>query len=193
VKRGVRATNRVVAFVVGLALLVVGVAAVLWWAGVLGDVWAQTPTALDPGRVSEVTDATWFGWAATVSGVVLGLLALWWLLAHLGTPRVGTLTLAGSDASGRLTIDVGALAGHVADEARRLPGVVGARSTVDLDRGRYVLVSTLQVDPEADLPALADDVAALVARARDVVGIRRLAARTHLAVRRRARGGPRVV
>jgi len=190
--RGVRAVNRIVAFVVGLVLLVVGIAAVLWWAGVLGDVWQATPTALDPGRVDEVTGASWFGWVATASGVVLGLLALWWLVAHLGTPRVGTITLAGSDASGRLTIDVGALAGHVAEQARRLPGVVGARTTVDLERGRHVLVSTLQVDPEADLPELADEVAALVDRARDVVGIRRLAARTRLAVRRRTHQGPRV-
>lgn len=191
-RRGVRAVNRVVAFVVGLALLVVGVAAVLWWAGVLGDVWTDAPWGLDPRRVQEVLVLPWFGGVATACGVLLAVLAVWWLVAHLGSPRVGTLTLPGSDASGRLSLDVGALASHVADQARRLPGVSGARSTMDLERGRYVLVSTLQVDPEADLPALADDVAALVTQARDVVGIRRLAARTRLAVRRRTRGGPRV-
>jgi len=190
--RGVRSVNRVVACVVGLVLLLVGVAAVLWWTGTLADLWSGTPDALDARRVDEVTGAAWFGAVATACGVVLGLLALWWLVAHLGSPRVGTLTLTGSGASGRLTLDAGSLAGHVAEQARRLPGVVGARTAVDLEHGRHVLVSTLQVDPEADLPALADEVAALVTQARDVAGIRGLAARTRLAVRPRARGGTRV-
>ncbi|MBD7919813.1 hypothetical protein H9657_16195 [Cellulomonas sp. Sa3CUA2] len=190
--RGLRGLNRVVAFVVGLALLVVGVGAVLWWTGTLGDVWAATPAALDPGRVREVTDAGWFGAVATASGAVLALLALWWLAAHLTTPRAGTLTLPGSEPAGRLTLDPGALAGHVAEQARRLPGVVGARTVVDRERGRHVLVSTLQVDPGTDLPTLADQVAALVTEARDVAGIHGLAARTRLAVRRRARSRRRV-
>ncbi|UZN03611.1 hypothetical protein [Cellulomonas sp. S1-8] len=190
--RGVRSVNRVAAFVVGLVLLVVGVAAVLWWTGTLGDVWAAAPDALDPRAADEVTGAGWFGAVATASGVVLAALALWWLAAHLASPRVGTLTLPGSDASGRLTLDGGSLAGHLAEQARRLPGVVGARSVVDLERGRHVLVTTLDVDPEADLPTLATDVADLITRARDVLGIRGLSARTRLAVQRRSRGGPRV-
>ena len=190
--RGVRAVNRLVALVVGLALVVVGVAAVMWWTGTLEDVWAAAPGALDPGRIEEVTGTGWFGATATAVGVVLGLLALWWLAAHLRTPREGTLTLSGSDASGRLTLDPGALASHVAQEARRLPGVVGSRSVVDRDGGRHVLVSTVQVNPEADLPVLGQDVTALVTRARDVLGRPTMAARTHLAVQRRARGGPRV-
>ncbi|WP_218780061.1 hypothetical protein, partial [Cellulomonas iranensis] len=57
--------------------------------------------------------------------------------------------------------------------------------------GRHVLVSTLRVDPEADLDALSRDVADLVARTRDVTGLDDLAARTRLAVQRRTRG-PRV-
>ncbi|MBO3089700.1 alkaline shock response membrane anchor protein AmaP [Cellulomonas dongxiuzhuiae] len=190
--RGLRGLNRVVAFVVGLALLVVGVAAVLWWTGTLGDLWDATPETLDPSRAEEVTSTGWFGAVATACGAVLALLALWWLAAHLASPRAGTVTLRGSDPAGRLTLDPGALAGHVAEQARRLPGVVGARTVVDRERGRHVLVSTLQVDPETDLPTLADQVADLVADARDVAGIQGLAARTRLAVRRRARGGPRV-
>ncbi|MBO0898373.1 hypothetical protein J1G42_00130 [Cellulomonas sp. zg-ZUI222] len=190
--RGVRAVNRAAALLVGLVLLAAGVAAVLWWSGLLGDWWSRTPSALDAGRADEVVDRSWFGGVATVSGVLLGLLALWWLLAHLRTPRVRTLALSGSDGSGRLTLDAAALAGHVAQEARRLPGVVGARAQLDRERGRDVLVSTLQVDPQADLPELGKDVAALVMRARDVGGLRGMSARTHLAVRRRAREGPRV-
>ena len=190
--RGVAAVNRVVALLVGLVLLAAGVAAVLWWSGLLGDWWSRTPTALDPTQADQVVDRSWFGGVATVGGVLLGLLALWWLLAHLRTPRVRTVSLDGSDGSGRLTLDASALAGHVAQEARRLPWVVGARAQLDRERGHDVLVSTLQVDPEADLPTLGQDVAALVARARDVGSLRGMTARTHLAVRRRARGGPRV-
>ncbi|MCC2314953.1 hypothetical protein [Cellulomonas xiejunii] len=190
--RGLRGLNRVVAFVVGLPLVVVGVAAVLWWTGTLRDVWPQTPDVLDPRRVQEVVDTGWFGGVAAACGVVLALLALWWLAAHLASPRVGTLRLPGSGADGRLTLDGSALGGHVAEQARRLPGVVGARSVIDREAGRHVLVSTLQVDPDADLPSLADEVATLVTRARDVAEVPGLAARTRLAVRRRAGGSPRV-
>ncbi|MBF0688742.1 MAG: hypothetical protein IR158_13375 [Cellulomonas sp.] len=190
--RGLRAVNRIVAFVVGLPLVVAGVAAVLWWTGTLSDAWPQTSGALDPRRVQEVVDTGWFGGVATAGGVVLALLALWWLAAHLASPRVGTLRLPGSGADGRLTLDGSALAGHVAEQARRLPGVVGARSVIDREGGRHVLVSTLQVDPEANLPVLSDEVATLVARARDVAELPGMAARTRLAVQRRARGLPRV-
>ncbi|UCN14517.1 hypothetical protein LFM56_16910 [Cellulomonas iranensis] len=189
--RRVRGLDRAVALLLGVVLLVVGVAAVLWWTGTLARLWPGAPTALEPARAADVTGASWFGAAATASGVVLGALVLWWLLAHLGTPRVRELSLAGSDASGRLVLDVAPLAAQVAAQARRVPGVLGARAVVDHEGGRHVLVSTLRVDPEADLDALSRDVADLVARTRDVTGLDDLAARTRLAVQRRTRG-PRV-
>lgn len=180
-----RRTNRTVALLLGVLLLVVGLALVAWWSGALADLWSGAPATLDPGRAEEVTTAAWWPAVAAVAGVVLVVVGAAWLLAHLRSTRVTRVALPGSDATGRLVLDLPGVASHFADLAGRENGVTAARASFVAERGRTVLSSTITVDAQADLHAVSRAVAALTAQARDVTGVPRFAARTHLRVSRR--------
>jgi hypothetical protein len=189
---GLRRTNRTVALVVALVLLVVGVAMILWWAGRLGDVWSGAPDSLDPSQVSDVTTASWWTAVAAAGGVVLIALGLWWLLAHLRSTRISRTVLPGSDASGHLALELPEVAHHFATLAGRNNGVSSAKATFVSERGRTVLTSTVTVDPEANVGAVSSVISALTLQARDVAGIEPFAARTRLHIARRARQLERV-
>lgn len=188
--RGVRALDRVLATVLGLVLLAVGVAAVMWWTGTLADLWPGTPTTLQTGT-GGWTSRPWWGAAATAAGALLVVLGLWWLLSHLRSRRSAVVRLAGSDGSGVLTLEPDAVCRHVASLVGRLPAVNGARVRLEADPAPHVLVGRMDVDPDADLAAVGEGTRALLLTAQDVLGLPDLRARVRVAVRRTSHG-PRV-
>ena len=192
-RAGLYRTNRVVALLLGVLLLVLGLATVLWCTGTLARLWPRTPDSIETAQVGDVTTAPWWTAVAAVVGIVLLLLGLWWLLSHLRTTRVGRTALPGSDGSGRLTLELPGVARHFATLAGRQNGVTAARATFVTERGRTVLSSAITVDAEADLDAVSRALADLTAQARDVAGIPRFAARTRLHVSRRHHDLDRVV
>lgn len=190
--RTVRGVDRTLATLLGLVLLAVGVAGVLWWTGTLAGLWSGTPDAVDAGAWASWRDASWWGAAATATGVVLAALAVWWLAAHLASPRVGTLRLPGSGADGALDLDPAAVCRYVTGALADEPGVRRARLRLEADPAPHVLVGRVDVDPEADVAAVAARTRELVQQARDVLDLPDLRARVRVAVTRRAGGTPRV-
>jgi len=190
--RAVLGFNRLAALVVGLVLIVVGLAAAAWATDLLTKVWAAAPSKLSLTPVTDTFTMTWWPWAAGIAGAVLILLALWWLLAHLPRRGVGDLSLSGSGKAGRLTVDPAGAASTAADVLAETPGVRSASSRVLRDRGQLVVAVRATVEPTADLRAVVkatDDVAADLAQ---VLGRDDARARIQLAVARRARQQARV-
>lgn len=144
--RRVRGTDRTASAVVGVALVAAGAAAWDWrtrTTGLLPD------GPLDLSGVEAALDSTWWPWAFAGVGVMLGVLGLWWLLAHV--PRIGAARsrLADSGATGRLEVDLSALGSTLADRWESLAPVTGVRSRT-MPEAPDVLVLTGHVDIEAD-------------------------------------------
>lgn len=190
--RTVLGLDRLAAIVLGLVLLVLGLAAAAWGAGWLVEVWAAAPQRLTLKTATDTVATAWWPWAAGVAGAVLVLLALWWLLAHLPRRGVGELSLEGSSTSGRLRIDPAGVAATAADVLSETPGVRSASSRVLRDRGQLVVALKATVEPDADLQSVVsatDDVATDLAQ---VLGRDDARARVQLGVARRAHRRTRV-
>ncbi|MEZ0163274.1 hypothetical protein AB2L27_00680 [Kineococcus sp. LSe6-4] len=167
--RKVLGVDRLVAFVLGLVLLVGGVAAVAWWGGWLAQVLPGTGDRLVSGT-GDAVRAGWFAASAAVAAVVLGVLAVWWLVAHL--PRRGTddLTLPGNQASGRLRLAADGPARTAAELLAAHPGVRSARGRTIDDRGELVLELRATCEPTADLHEVAAQAEWISAQTRAVLG-----------------------
>ncbi|NMM31151.1 MAG: hypothetical protein HHJ10_08950 [Cellulomonas sp.] len=189
---GLRSINRTATLIVGIILLVVGGAMIAWWNDDLRTVWAGAPDSLEPGRVSDVMTTSWWTAVAAAGGIALIVLGLFWLRSHLRSADVSRAVLPGLDPSGQLTLELSGVARHFATLAKRQDGVSEAKAKFVTERGRTILTSTVTVDPEADVAAVSAAIGALTAQARDMAGIERFAARTHLHISRRARAFERV-
>ncbi|WP_328291810.1 alkaline shock response membrane anchor protein AmaP [Kineococcus sp. NBC_00420] len=190
--RAVLGLNRLAAIIVGLVLLVLGVAVAAWGAGWLVKVWTASPQQLTLKTATDTFATAWWPWAAGIAGAVFILLALWWLLSHLPRRGVGELSLKGSNKSGRLRVDPAGVAATAADVLAETPGVRSASSRVLRDRGQLVVALKATVEPDADLQSVVtatDDVATDLAQ---VLGRDDARARVQLAVARRTRHQTRV-
>lgn len=149
--RAVLAWDRTVTVVLGLALVVLGVAAALWWLGTFPG-W---PTQLKTDQAQAWTTQPWWPWAVGVAGVVLILLGLRWLASHVPHRGVSHLKLSGSSRQGRLDAAVGPIAGAAADAFALTPGVRAAHGTIEQDRGQLVAKVRATIEQQADLGAIA--------------------------------------
>ena len=152
--------DRVAALVLGVLLLIVGAAMVIWTTHLIDG----TPVYLTaPGLVSASSTA-WWPWAVTASGVVLVLLGLRWLATHRPARRAGSYTLADSNLSeGYLSADLGSLADAAAAELREHPAIRSASGKAVIDRGKpsiHLDVTAAGADTLAHAAAAADEVAA---------------------------------
>lgn len=190
--RGVLALDRLLALLAGVVLLVIGVATAAWGAGWLDSVWKASPQTLQLQTATDTFAQAWWPWAAGIAGAVFILLGLWWLLAHLPRTGVGSLTLPGSNKSGRLLIDPAGAASTAADVLAETPGIRSTSSRVLRDRGQLVVAVKATVEPTADLSsvvAATDDVSAQL---RQVLGRDDARARVRLVVARHQRRQTRV-
>lgn len=148
--RAVIGWDRVVAFVLGLVLLVAGLLAIAWWGGYL-DSWWTLPDQLSTSGASDQVDQSWWPWAAGVLGVLLALIGLRWLWGHVPRRGSGPLRLPGSSPSGALSIDATEATRAAADVLAGTPGVRSASGSFVRDRGELVAGLDVTVDPTADL------------------------------------------
>lgn len=150
-----RVLDRGVVLLVGLALLAAGLVGLDWRYGWLLDLRDR----VDTGQASDVVTTEWWPWAAAGGGVVLGLLGLWWLLAHLRRPGPSSRRLDGSDATGLLEADLRSVAAACADRLAAQAPVLGVRGSTRTVGSRTVVLLSGQVDPYADPASVTDAVA----------------------------------
>ena len=190
-RRSTLAFDRVLVLLLGLVLLVVGVAAVGWQVGFLETVWPDVPSSLDVDS-GRLTGASSYPLLAGIVGVALVLIGLWWLLAHLPRRSVGSLRLPSGDQPGRLVVDPGPAVSTAAEVLAEDPIIRSARGAILADRGELVVRLRATVDPDSDL----DDAVAACDRVLSdlahVLPADQLRSRVELSVLRRGEVAPRV-
>jgi hypothetical protein len=145
--RRTRSLDRIVTLLVGLVLLALGLAAWEWRLDVTGRL---SPTLRTDGA-DTVLDSSWWPWAWAAVGVVLGIVGVLWLVAHLPRPTRGRSRIDGSDASGRLEVDMASLARTLADRWGELAPVAGVRGRTAPDAHDLIeLVGHVDVEAEAE-------------------------------------------
>lgn len=151
--RATAGLDRVVGVVLGLGLIVGGLAVLGWWQGVLTR---RVPAVGRHTRgvlrsVADATDTRWWPWALAVGGILAIVLGVWWLLAHSRSRAVRRLPLAGSGATGRLSVDSGAVLDAAAADLAAVEGVRRASGRLLRDRRETVAELSLTMDADAEL------------------------------------------
>ncbi|WP_404351831.1 alkaline shock response membrane anchor protein AmaP [Phycicoccus jejuensis] len=155
--RAVIAFDRLATLLLGLLLIVGGLAGIAWWRGDLG---LSGPLNVD--AVAKQTEQPWWPWVTGLVGAALVLLGLRWLAAHVITRGVGQVRLPGTGKAGRLTAQVNPVADAAATVLEGTEGVRSCRGTIQRDRGQLVARLRATIEPQADLrevAAAADGVA----------------------------------
>ncbi|MDC7123125.1 hypothetical protein OMK64_16460 [Cellulomonas fimi] len=190
-RRSVLAVDRVLLLLLGLVLVVAGVAAVGWQVGFLSDVWPSAPDRLAVDT-ETVTQTSGYPVLLALAGVLLVGLGLWWLVAHLPRRSVGALRLPAGDRAGRLTVDPGPAVATAAEVLAEASDVRAARGSVLRDRGELVVRLRATVDPGADLPAVVAACDRVLADLARVLPSDRLRSRVEISVLREPAAAPRV-
>ena len=191
-RRSVLGLDRVMATLLGLILLIIGLAMAAWYNGTLRRLWPQFPEKLSTAAANDIVNTTWWPWAAGGVGALTVLLGLWWLLAHLPRRSINSLVLPGSGRSGRLVVDPAGPADTAAEVLADTPGIRTAHSKVRHDRGQLVVALTATMDPRADLSEIITAADAVATDLQAVLGRDDARARILLSVARRGRTQPRV-
>ncbi len=143
--------NRFLLALLGLLLLAGGVLALVRSFGGFGG--RLTHAALiTKGQTSFVDrNGGWLWTVVAIVAVVVALLALRWLLAQIGSDRVGHLDLEPDPRSGATTLQSSALTSAVCEEIESYRGVRSARARL-LHSGQYPdLVIEVKLDDRADI------------------------------------------
>ncbi len=173
--------DRVMVALAGLVLVVGGVAGIVWQL----KLWDRASGTVSARWLPTAAQQWWWPWAVAAIGVVLIVVALRWLAAHFSRSKITSTRLPGSDSSGRLTVDLTALAAAAAASLTDTPGVRSTAGKAVDERGLRTITLTVTVDPSADLPTVTSAAERVCAELATVLPDRSLATRVHL---RTARG-----
>jgi hypothetical protein len=190
-RRSILAFDRVLVLLLGLVLIVLGVAAVGWQAGFLGSVWPDVPDQITVDS-TQVTEGSSFAVLAGVLGGALVVVGLWWLLAHLPRRSVGSLRLPSGEQPGRLVVDPGPAVATAAEVLADDPLIRSAKGAVLADRGESVVRLRATVDPDADLGEVVAACDRVLADLAHVLPADQLRSRVEVSVLRRGEVGARV-
>ncbi|MBO9553231.1 hypothetical protein [Cellulomonas sp.] len=190
-RRSVLAVDRVLLLLLGLVLVVAGVAAVGWQVGFLRDVWPSAPDQVGVDS-TQVTGASSYPLLLALAGVVLVVLGLWWLLAHLPRRSVGPLRLPAGGRPGRLQVDPGPAVAAAAEVLAEDPDVRAAGGAVLRDRGELVVRLRTTVEPTASLPDVVATCDRVLADLSRVLPADQLRSRVEISVLRKPTDEPRV-
>ncbi|WP_051026475.1 hypothetical protein [Nocardia higoensis] len=156
------AIDRLIAALVGVVLLALG-AALLLWNTAVGDSFPDTVTA--PGLVTATTTG-WWPWALAGTGLLCALVAIRWLFSHTPAAAAGTLRLGDTDGLGGIAIDLGPVADAVAAHLAARPEVFSAKGKAVVERGVRTIeltVTAVSIDDMEPLVGVADDTSAELA------------------------------
>ena len=120
--------NRTVLAVLGLLLLLSGAFVLLVGSGAAPTATARLPVRADlPILPAGFTAGPWLPWIGLAAAVVVGVAALWWLVAQtVRAPPTGTWQLADDPRRGTTELNTAAAAAPLAEEVSTYPGVRAA-------------------------------------------------------------------
>lgn len=192
--------NRTWLTIIGLVLLLAGVAGLLVALGQatpllqrVGLGW-QAPEGsrrLFGAATAGAFATTWVVVVTAAVGVVLGLLALAWLVAQVPRKHEARPFRLRDDASGLTTVSASVLTDAVEAHALSLPGVNGAAAVLRGGRDRPDLTLRITVDDRADVPQVLErlhtEVAGALATSLDAP-LSRLGVQVEVSSARRSKG-----
>ena len=145
--------DRMVALLVGVALIALGAAMLVWNSGWI----ATAPHVITAPALRTATTTTWWPWALAAAGIVMVAGAVWFLLIH--TPDTGAKGLRlPSTELGALTVDLSEVAAAAARTLEQVPEVQSARGKVVLDRGVRMVDLTVIATAATDLASLPESI-----------------------------------
>lgn len=146
--------DRVVLLLLGLLLTAAGVLALLAGAGVLGRRTADAEIVDNPVSRAYGDQGAWL-WPVTAAvALVLGLLALRWLVAQLRPTRVGDVELEPNGRTGHTELASSAVTDAVLAEVRGYHGVAGASGALRGTDTDPRLELTVRLAARADVAAV---------------------------------------
>lgn len=157
--RSTVAMDRLVTAVVGLILVALGVALLIWNTSLFTGI----PEMITSPGLVDASESNWWPWAVAAVGVILVLLALRWLFAHSPAARVNRTTIATARddgdsenaTPGRSTADIAAIASAAARALEAHTAVVKASGKAVVERRQRTLI----IDATATSPELIGDAA----------------------------------
>lgn len=152
-----RGGNRFGLLLIALVLIAAGVLSLLAGAGVFGSTF-QSMDVFPRSVTTWIDDQPWFWWAVGAVAVIVGLIALRWLIAQLRTNRVGGTHTVDDEADGRTTVHYSALAGAVGDEIEGWYGVRSAHASFRGSDRNPTCEITVTLDERGDLEEVRDRV-----------------------------------
>lgn len=167
-KNRIDGVNRTVLALLGLLLVAAGGLGLAVGLGVFGSQRPSLPLLPDPLR-EFAAEQPWLWWAIAAACVLLALIGLRWLAAQVITSHVGRLDLTSDESEGVTTLNAGAFADAVADDAETLRGVSGASAVLKGERTRRLRL-TVDLTDHADIAAVRRQLEEqTVARAREAL------------------------
>ncbi|MCK7637501.1 alkaline shock response membrane anchor protein AmaP [Corynebacterium sp. P7202] len=149
---GLAFVDRLLVFVIGLALTFLGV----WSIGLFFDV-PQANQVTDYADQEMWANAAELGWyEGALIGVVAGgiIIGLWLIIANLRRRSVSVVTSGASTEMGDINFNLGTLADAVADTIEETHGVSKVRKRVVIDRGLTTVEFTVDADADCSVPGI---------------------------------------
>jgi hypothetical protein len=181
-------TNRAALVVFGVLVLIIGAGGLIASLGVVGQEFSHR-TLLDNRASTYIGHhGAWIWPVAAGVCLVIGLLALRWIVALLvSTDRAGDIPIPVAGHEGTTILQPAALTGALTREVGTYHGVQAARSRLIGDPGDPDIVLTVTASRSADLHALHQRLEnEAIAHARQALGKDSVPIRLHLTVSRRA-------
>lgn len=175
--------DRFLILLFGLLLTAAGVLALLLGLGVFGAQIRDKPT-LD-NVISDYVgrNGQWLWPVIALVGLLLGMLALRWLIAQLTPTAVRNLQLEPTGTTGHTELTGSAITSAVSDEIASYRGVTGSSARLTGDDTDPQLVLRVQLDRRADIAAVRDRItSSAVAHARQVLDAPQLPVQLDLVV-----------
>ena len=146
--------NRLLLTLLALLLLAAGGLGLALGYGAFGSARARQPVLLPAVQQFLQRNADWFWPVLAVVAVLLGLLALRWLLAQLGTDRIHDLSLERDTRTGSTTVHTSAVTDALTEEVEGYRGVQRSAARLVGDEVDPELVLAVTVDERTELGAL---------------------------------------
>lgn len=147
--------DRLITLLTGISFTFLGLFILDWK---YHEVFTNYQVPLATGAVSDMLAATWFPWVFAIAGVLLGLVGLYWLLAHLRREGPSIERLSASNETGRVLADFRSIAGAAADRLGALAPITGVKGTTKVFRSHTVIELHGHVDAAANAVAISQAV-----------------------------------
>ncbi|MDQ2851375.1 MAG: hypothetical protein M3Y49_11695 [Actinomycetota bacterium] len=151
-------TDRFATIVVAVLLIVLGLVLIDWRYHL---VLHGYPHAVSLGSLPSWAGSGWWPWVFALVTIILGLLGLWWLLAHAQRDTASSVKMAQSTQHGTITLDTSSLADAMARSLEQAGPFASVKGTATQLNRATTVVLTAQLDEYADGPSVTEAIGGL--------------------------------